>query len=179
MELPLGKIPSGRLQTRWTTCFLCKRVGVSLVSTSQNGPVSTNQSDARIWSLLETIFSQMAEALISLKRQDLEKADLYRAVDLPTGSAITGFVTVSQLGGGTWPWLSVYILVLLGALLSIVRCCKRPEVLDIDVQDSLRVLEVNLAEKEISLKSRIRFREKLEVMSFDHGLLPSGDMRER
>ncbi|KAK5796640.1 hypothetical protein VI817_005925 [Penicillium citrinum] len=126
-------------------------------------------------SLIENITALMGEASISLYRQDIEKANYYHSDALPAGSSIIMSVTVSNLGGGSWPWLSVYILLLVGSLMSLYRCCKRGQILQNDVQDPLRILEITLEEKDISPKSRIRFNERLEVLSSSIGLLSHED----
>ncbi|KAJ5092836.1 hypothetical protein N7456_008697 [Penicillium angulare] len=96
-------------ETKWLLArsmynLLSLQAGGSLTRAWQSakflGPID-GHSNATTTSLLESIFGQMGEALISLKRQDIEKADLSLAYKLPTGSAITVFVTVSQIGAGS------------------------------------------------------------------------------
>jgi hypothetical protein len=113
----------------------------------------------------------MGEALISLSRQDIERADYYKGYDSRAANGVpvlgvTVLVTITKLGGGSWGWLSVYILFLMRSLSSIFRYCRVRRILQTDVQDPLRILEMTLkGGQEISLKSRIRIQDKLEVIS--------------
>jgi hypothetical protein len=160
--------------TKWTLAgsmndLLSLQGGGSLTRAWQSarfdGPF-TPYRNGSITSLLETILSQMGEALASIRRQDLERADHSHADTFGRGSAITLYVTVAKLGGGSWPWLSVYILLHLGPLLSILHSCRRNQVLQYDIQDPLGVLELTLPEIMVDVQSRIRFRDRLEVISY-------------
>lgn len=127
-----------------------------------------------ITSLLENIFGQTGEALISIRRQYFENAEHSEAHILGPGSAITMSVTIAKLGGGSWPWLSVYILLLIGPLLSILHSCKRNQILQYDVQDPVGILELTLPET-IDGQSRIRFKDRLEVISSNERSPPTED----
>lgn len=169
--------------------LLSKQGGGSLVRAWQTldieKPASFEGDSETLRRNLEKIFSQMGEALISLWRQDFERADYHEASDLPTprgvpALAVAVLVTIAKLGGGSWGWLSVYILFLMGSLSSIIRYCRVRRILQTDVQDPLRILEMTLeGGKEISLRSRIRIQDKLEVISSSTGLPLNDTVGER
>jgi hypothetical protein len=169
--------------------LLSKQGGGSLVRAWQalriRGPTSFEGGKETLRRNLEKIFSQMGEALISLSRQDIERADYYKGYESRAANGVpvlgvTVLVTITKLGGGSWGWLSVYILFLMGSLSSIFRYCRVRRILQTDVQDPLRILEMTLeGGQEISLKSRIRIQDKLEVISSSIGLLSNDTAGER
>jgi hypothetical protein len=169
--------------------LLSKQGGGSLVRAWQalriHGPTSFEGGKETLRRNLEKIFSQMGEALISLSRQDIERADYYKGYESCAANgvpvlSVTVLVTITKLGWGSWGWLSVYILLLMGSLSSIFRYCRVRQILQTDVQDPLRILEMTLeGGQEISLKSRIRIQDKLEVISSSIGLLSNDTAGER
>ncbi|PTB34969.1 uncharacterized protein TrAFT101_006373 [Trichoderma asperellum] len=157
------------LLARTATNFLRKPGGGSLISawtsTSWNNGGDNNTDTA---ALLSTILSQTGEAQLSLLRQTAERSNTDTQSYKPHSSSVTMSVRITMIGSGQYGWLSLYALLLVGALLGLIRTLSRFEPASPDVQDPVKVLGLMLNNDTINDKTRLKIDEKIEVLCSSH-----------
>ncbi|KAH8121303.1 hypothetical protein LI328DRAFT_172006 [Trichoderma asperelloides] len=157
------------LLARTATNFLRKPGGGSLISawtsTSWNNGGDNNTDTA---ALLSTILSQTGEAQLSLLRQTAERSNTDTQSYKPHSSSVTMSIRITMIGSGQYGWLSLYALLLVGALLGLTRTLSRFEPASPDVQDPVKVLGLMLNNDTINDKTRLKFDEKIEVLCSSH-----------
>ncbi|KAL7941773.1 hypothetical protein V8C42DRAFT_333681 [Trichoderma barbatum] len=157
------------LLARTASNFLRKPGGGSLISawtsTSWNANGDNNTDTA---ALLSTILSQTGQAQLSLMRQTAERSNTDTKSHEPGSSSVTMSIRITRIGSGQYGWLSLYALLLIGALLGLVRTLAKPEPASPDVQDPVKILGLMLNNDTISDKTRLKFDGKIEVLSSDH-----------
>lgn len=146
--------------------FLMKPGGGSVISawTSTKWNLEgTNNTDTA--AIMSALLSQTGEAQLSLMRQTVERANVDISMSKTDGSVVTMSVTIAKMGGGQAGWLSVYGLLLLGALLGVVQTFRRSEMTSLDVQNPVRVLELMLDNGTLDKRTRLKLDDKIEVLS--------------
>jgi hypothetical protein len=113
-------------------------------------------------SSLQTVIEQFGEAYISCIRQTFEKSNLATSgvlENISKGSSLRLHVTIIRLGGASYGWLTVFVILLLGTLIGIARICTYRTMADFDAQDAVKLLQSTLQTTAISDTSAIECKD--------------------
>lgn len=121
-------------------------------------------------SSLQTVLEQLGEAYISYIRQTVEKSNLYTKSymkGIGKGTRLQLYVTVVRLGGASYGWLAVPVLLLLGTAAGVLRICTYRMLADFEAQDAVELLQSTMQTAVITDTSRIEYQngELLELRS--------------
>lgn len=109
-------------------------------------------------SVLGTVLSQSAQAVISTMRQKVELANLYHPPETEAEIArLTIRLSVQRLGGGGYGWLVVYGVLLLGSLAGLLRAAVGGEAVAFEAQDAPILLAQAVGDETLGPSAKVQF----------------------
>lgn len=118
---------------------------------------------AQFGDVLARVLSQSGQAIISAVKQSVEVPNLY-ANGLPQvkGVFLNVNLVVRRVGGGSYGWIIVYAVLLIGCLLGLIRATVGGEAVDFDAQDSVMLLAQAMKENNMKSHTKVRFVQETD-----------------
>lgn len=165
---PLAPLEIGRVRSaRWPIGPVVKRLVASELHSKMDliaqGFVDAEynkhaeNTTAQFGDVLATVLSQSAQAVISLMRQMIEIANLLDPPIATPATYVTATITIQRLGGGSRGWLAVYVFLLLGSLIGLVRVSVGGRTVEFEAQDAGLLLAKAVGDEEFRSTTKVRF----------------------
>lgn len=121
-----------------------------------------DNTTANFGDVLGTVLSQSGQALISAVKQSVEIPNLdSNGLPQVKGTFLNVNLVVRRVGGGSYGWLAVYAVLLIGCLLGLIRATVGGEAVDFDAQDSVMLLAQTMKESQIKSHTKVRYSDEV------------------